>query len=222
MPNDLTNWLNQTNKSSGKMQINDSTTEITILDAARIVFIKKGFDGARMQEIADEAGINKALLHYYFRSKDKLFEAVFIETFVKIVPAMLVTLNSNLPLFQKIEVFTSTYIDALAKNPFIPGFILHELAHNEDRLAKLIRGTGLNPTIFIQQVNYEIAEGRIGEIDPRQLLVNIMALCIFPFVGKPILKSVIFANNEDEFNRFIQQRKTDVPKFIIASIKKFK
>lgn len=202
------------------MELNDSTTEIAILNAAREIFIRKGFDGARMQEIATEAGINKALLHYYFRSKDKLFEAVFIETFVKIVPAMLVSLNSNLPLFQKIELFISTYIDALAKNPFIPGFILHELAHNEDRVAKLIRGTGLNPSIFIQQVNREIEEGKINEIDPRQLIVNILALCIFPFVGKPILKSVIFANNEDEFNHFIQLRKTEVAKFIINSIKK--
>lgn len=202
------------------MELNDSTTEIAILNAAREIFIRKGFDGARMQEIATEAGINKALLHYYFRSKDKLFEAVFIETFVKIVPAMLVSLNANLPLFQKIELFTSTYIDALSKNPFIPGFILHELAHNEDRVAKLIRGTGLNPSIFIQQVNREIAEGKINEIDPRQLIVNILALCIFPFVGKPILKSVIFANNEDDFNSFIQTRKSEVAKFIINSIKK--
>jgi hypothetical protein len=87
-------------------------------------------------------------------------------------------------------------------------------------VAKLIRGTGLNPSIFIQQVTREIAEGKINEIDPRQLIVNILALCIFPFVGKPILKSVIFANNEDEFNHFIQLRKTEVAKFIINSIKK--
>lgn len=202
------------------MKINDSTTESNIMEAAKRIFVLKGFEGARMQEIADEAGINKALLHYYFRSKDKLFEAVFIDAFVKFVPTILITLNSNSPLFRKIEVFVDHYIDVLSKNPFIPGFILHELGHNTERLSKIIRTVGLNPDLFVEQVNAEIEAGSINPIDPRDLLVNMLAMCVFPFVGKPILKVVLFKNNEEEYHEFLNRRKIAAAQFIINSIKK--
>ncbi len=202
------------------MKLTDSTTESSILEAAKHVFVLKGFEGARMQEIADEAGINKALLHYYFRSKDKLFEAVFIDAFVKFVPTILITLNSNSPLFRKIEVFVDHYIEVLSKNPFIPGFILHELSHNSERLSKIIRTVGLNPDQFSEQVLAEINAGNINPIDPRELLVNILALCIFPFAGKPILKIVLFKNNEEEYAEFLNKRKHAAAQFIINSIKK--
>ncbi|MDD2962820.1 MAG: TetR/AcrR family transcriptional regulator [Bacteroidales bacterium] len=202
------------------MKINDSTTESNIMEAAKRIFVLKGFEGARMQEIADEAGINKALLHYYFRSKDKLFEAVFIDAFVKFVPTILITLNSNSPLFRKIEVFVDHYIDVLSKNPFIPGFILHELGHNTERLSKIIRTVGLNPDLFVEQVKAEIEAGSINPIDPRDLLVNMLAMCIFPFVGKPILKVVLFKNNEEEYHEFLNRRKIAAAQFIINSIKK--
>lgn len=197
----------------------DSTTESIILDAARRVFVAKGFEGARMQEIANEAGINKALLHYYFRSKDKLFEAVFVDAFVQFVPGLLITLNNPLPLFEKIQYFVSHYIDALSTNPFIPGFILHELGNNPGRVAKIIRSSGLNPMQFIEQVEFERKAGTIRNIDGRQLIVNMLALCIFPFVGKPILKAVMFSGNEEEFNRFLSTRKKEAADFIINAIK---
>ena len=202
------------------MKINDSTTESNIMEAAKRIFVLKGFEGARMQEIADEAGINKALLHYYFRSKDKLFEAVFIDAFVKFVPTILITLNSNSPLFRKIEVFVDHYIDVLSKNPFIPGFILHELGHNTERLSKIIRTVGLNPDLFVEQVKAEIEAGSINPIDPSDLLVNMLAMCVFPFVGKPILKVVLFKNNEEEYHEFLNRRKIAAAQFIINSIKK--
>lgn len=202
------------------MKINDSTAESNIMEAAKRIFVLKGFEGARMQEIADEAGINKALLHYYFRSKDKLFEAVFIDAFVKFVPTILITLNSNSPLFRKIEVFVDHYIDVLSKNPFIPGFILHELGHNTERLSKIIRTVGLNPDLFVEQVKAEIEAGSINPIDPRDLLVNMLAMCVFPFVGKPILKVVLFKNNEEEYHEFLNRRKIAAAQFIINSIKK--
>jgi AcrR family transcriptional regulator len=160
------------------------------------------------------------LLHYYFRSKDKLFEAVFIDAFVKFVPTILITLNSNSPLFRKIEVFVDHYIDVLSKNPFIPGFILHELGHNTERLSKIIRTVGLNPDLFVEQVKAEIEAGTINPIDPRDLLVNMLAMCIFPFVGKPILKVVLFKNNEEEYHEFLNRRKIAAAQFIINSIKK--
>ena len=202
------------------IKLKETATERTILEAARKVFIEKGYDGARMQEIADEAGINKALLHYYFRSKDKLFEAVFIEAFVKVVPSVMVLLNSNETLFKKIESFVSLYLDTLSENPFIPGFVLHELSHNTGRIGMLIRGTGLNPQLFMTQVTREIEAGNIKDCDPRQLIVNLLALCIFPFAAKPILTAVLFQNREEDYQKFIQERKSEVTRFILAAIRK--
>ena len=159
------------------------------------------------------------LLHYYFRSKDKLFEAVFIEAFNKMVPQVIELLKTDLPLFDKITLFTEQYIDLFIKNPFIPGFVLHELSRNPDRVVDLISNMGIQPEIFIHQIQQEIEQGRIIPIDPRQLIVNMLAMCIFPFVAKPILNTIIFQGNTDAFNEFIEDRKTAVPKFIINSIK---
>ncbi|HNQ59042.1 MAG TPA: helix-turn-helix domain-containing protein [Bacteroidales bacterium] len=191
-----------------------------ILEAARKVFIENGYDGARMQEIADEAGVNKALIHYYFRSKEELFQEVFLEAFIKVVPSVMVILNSDEPLFKKIEQFVSKYLDTLNENPLIPGFILHELAHGRQHIDALIRGTGLNPQFFINQIYREIDAGKIKNCDPTQLIINILSLCIFPFVAQPILKGVFFRNREDDYARFMLERKSDVVRFIIASIRK--
>ena len=108
-----------------------SETEQKIFEAARDVFHRRGFDGARMQEIADKAKINKALLHYYYRSKDKLFEAVFREALKRIGPIMFEALDREIPLEKKLKMFVSNYIDLVTKHPFIPGFIMHEMHTNK-------------------------------------------------------------------------------------------
>lgn len=198
----------------------DLNTEQKILVAAKAIFIEKGLEGARMQEIADEAGINKALLHYYYRTKDKLFDAVFVSAFNKMVPQVIELLKADLPLFEKITQFTENYIDIFIDNPFIPGFVLHELSRNPERIVDLISNMGIQPEIFIQQVQEEIDQGKIIPIDPRQLIVNMLAMCIFPFVAKPILNSIIFNGSNEAFIDFIEERKKAVPEFIINSIKK--
>ncbi|MEZ5083193.1 MAG: TetR/AcrR family transcriptional regulator [Bacteroidales bacterium] len=198
----------------------DLNTEEKILLAAKAIFIEKGLEGSRMQEIANEAGINKALLHYYYRTKDKLFEAVFIGAFNKMVPQVIELLKADLPLFEKITRFTENYIELFIDNPFIPGFVLHELGRNPERIVDLISNLGIQPEIFIQQVQDEIVKGNIIPIDPRQLIVNMLAMCIFPFVAKPILNSIIFNGSNEAFIDFIEERKKVVPEFIINSIKK--
>jgi AcrR family transcriptional regulator len=194
-------------------------TELKILEAAKKVFTLKGMGGARMQEIADEAGINKALLHYYYRSKDKLFEAVFKDAFLKMVPNIVNLLTQDMPLFDKIELFVDKYIDLFLENPFIPGFVIQELSQNPQRIVKLISGTGIQPQAFIKQIDEEIKKGRIKPLNPQHLIVNLLALCIFPFVAAPILKGLIFGQDDKIYAEFIQQRKTEIPQFIINSIK---
>jgi len=199
---------------------NDTNTEQLILEAAKVVFIKKGMEGARMQEIADEAGINKALLHYYFRSKDKLFTAVFKESFFKLFPNLVDLLKSDITLFDKIRLFVENYIDIINANPLLPSFVIHELSRNPDTVVEMIKSSGVNPIYFVNQVQEEIEKGTIEPIQPLHLIVNMLAMCIFPFVAKPIIQEVIFDRDQQQFDIFIQERKKEVSDFIINSIKK--
>jgi TetR/AcrR family transcriptional regulator len=198
----------------------DQSTEQKILEAAREVFVEKGMDGARMQDIADRAGMNKALLHYYFRSKEKLFEKVFIEQAAQFLPQVGDIIMSDAPLFTKIERFVDVYITKLTENPYLPMFILNELNKQPQSFILKVWGErGLPVEMFVTQVKDEIQKGIIKPIDPRQLVVNMAALCIFPFAGKPMIQWVTQMNDED-FWKFMEQRKTEVAKFIIDSIRK--
>ncbi|NOX48460.1 MAG: TetR/AcrR family transcriptional regulator [Chlorobi bacterium] len=198
----------------------NSNTEQNILEAAKVVFVAKGMDGARMQEIADKAGINKALLHYYFRSKDKLFEAVFVEILSKLIPDISELLLSELPLFEKIRKFTQHYIDTIRENPLIPVFILHELNREPEGIARTFKSMGIQPQIFIDEIKREIEKGTIVPIDPLHLIVNLLSMCIFPIVAQPIMQHLIFEENGEAYSAFLEQRKKEVPEFIINSIRK--
>jgi len=196
-----------------------SDTEILILDAARKVFLENGFDGTSMQMIAGEAGINKALLHYYYRSKDRLFEAVFVETFAHMIPNLMKIFASESEFPDKVRGFVNAYISALLEYPQIPLFILHELHRNPGRVIELIKSTGLNPELFINLVKQEIKSGNIRDINPRQLIVNLLALCIFPFAARPMVQGFIFKNDANAYQEFLEKRKIEVADFIINAIK---
>jgi TetR/AcrR family transcriptional regulator len=196
-----------------------SETEIHILDAARKIFLENGFDGTSMQMIASESGINKALLHYYFRSKDRLFEAVFIEAFAHMIPNLMKIFDSGDEFPDKIRGFVNAYVSALLEYPQIPLFILHELHRNPDRVVELIKSTGLNPDLFIAMVQKEIKAGNISAIDPYQLLVNLLALCIFPFAARPMIQGFIFKNDAKAYQDFLKKRKKEVADFILKALK---
>lgn len=196
----------------------DSGTEKSILEAARKVFAVKGMDGARMQEIADEAGINKALLHYYFRSKEKLFEAVFHEALIKFIPDMMNVMQQDLPLRDKIRLFAEGYIRIFRDNPQIPLFVLHELNRDPKHIIGMMKGSGVDPSPLISQIEYEMEQGNIRRADPRQVIVNMISLCIFPFAGRPILQAILFGNDAQAYDRFLEDREKTVPEFIIHSI----
>ena len=197
----------------------DSSTEIQILEAAKSVFQSKGMDGARMQEIADKAGINKAMLHYYYRSKQLLFEAVFKHAFFLLAPQLHNILNDDSSIEQKIRNFTFNYISFIKEHPYIPNFIIQELNRNPKFVETFSHLDGF-PKIekFKNQLNDEIEKGIIKPIKAEQLFVNILALNVFPFIGKPLLKT--FLNiDEDSYNQLIEDRKIEVAEFIINSIK---
>ncbi|HKI89107.1 MAG TPA: TetR/AcrR family transcriptional regulator [Draconibacterium sp.] len=199
-------------------ELKKDNTEEKILNAAQTVFIHKGMDGARMQEIADEAGINKALLHYYFRTKQKLFDAIFKKVFSQVLPNIMEMVHSELPIEKKLGIFIEKYIDMLLKNPFLPTFILKEMNREPDFLASVLKKSGVKPREIFSMFEKEMQAGNIRKMDPRDLLVNILGLSIFPIAAKPLLKIMLFENNRKAYNEFISRRKKTVTEFIFNSI----
>jgi len=200
------------------MNIKHTETEALILDAARKVFLEKGFDGSTMQQIANVSGINKALLHYYFRSKDRLFEAVFMEAFSKMVPNLFKIFTADIPFIEKIRALVNAYISALQAYPQIPQFILHELHRNPGRIIDLMHSTGLEPEMVMNIIRMELKRGNLVEIEPQQFMVNLLALCIFPFAARPMIQGFIFKNDAKAYKDFLEKRKTEVADFIIKAI----
>ena len=197
----------------------DINAEIEILEAAKNIFQRKGMDGTRMQEIADKAGINKAMLHYYYRSKQLLFEAVFKNAFALLAPQLNKILNDDSSVEDKIKNFTFNYISFIIKHPYLPNFIFNELNRNPDFVVKIQQNIGFpNIEKFKMQLEAEIAKGLIKPIKAEQLFINIVALNIFPFVASPLLK-VITNTDETTFQQLMEERKTEVADFIINSIK---
>lgn len=198
----------------------NSDTEGQILEAAKDVFQQKGMDGARMQEIANKAGINKAMLHYYYRSKQLLFEAVFSSAFALLAPQLNKILNSDSPIEEKVKNFTHNYISFIAKHPYLPNFIIQELNRNPKFFEK-IQQNAVFPTLdkFKAQVAREVEQGILKPTDGEQLFINIIALNIFPFVATPLIKGLLKVDDKG-FNQLMEERKTAVSDFIINSIKK--
>lgn len=198
----------------------DQSTQQKILAASREIFMEKGMDGARMQDIADRAGINKALLHYYFRNKEKLFETVFIEAMASFLPKLHIIITGEASLFEKIEQFVKEYIGMLQQNPYLPLFILNEVNKQPKSFILKVWGEKRPPfKLFMQHIDAEVKKGIIKPIEAVQLISNMVSMCIFPFLSRPMIQWVTEINDE-EFQRFIEKRKTAVSKFIIDSIRK--
>ncbi len=181
-------------------------TEDRIILAARKVFIAKGMDGARMQEIADEAQINKALLHYYFRSKGKLFDRVFTETIGELIELLNEVFLTTNEFSQFINHFVRAYINLIQKKPFIANFVLHELNRNPSRIVELIGTSGLDKTKIVTMISRETRPLSRVVKDPVHLIVDILSLCIFPFVARPIIQGVFFDDDHQAYDGFISQR----------------
>jgi len=201
------------------MNYNKNTSN-KILEAATLEFEEKGFNGTRMQAIADRAGINKALLHYYYKSKDTLFQIIIQNAFKVFIPKILSVFEEDTDLFTTIEKFTKSYINIYIQNPRVPGFITQEINNHPDRLVNLIQTSGVDVDIFKEKIHQAVEEGLIDDIDPVQLIINIISLCLFPFVAKPIVIGLILKGDDRDFEKFIEKRKNEIANFIIKGIRK--
>ncbi len=196
-------------------------TEEQILDAATQVFHQQGFAGARMQKIADEAGINKSMLHYYFRSKDKLFQKVFQESVRQFFPVIFKVLNSDLGLVPKVEKLVETYYEIFKDNPHLPSFIIHEMNQHPDRFKEFMDTVGVEeiPVKFAKQIQAEIKAGQMKKINPQEFIINTIGLCVFPVIARPMVETV-FQMDDEQFLEFLERRKKELPKFILNAVKK--
>ena len=195
----------------------DTSTEERIKAAARKVFHQKGFAGTRTRDIAEEAGINHAMLNYYFRSKEKLFEMVMMETMAQFFKGVNLMLNDeSTSLDEKIDLIVSNYVDLLLKEPELPTFILNEVRPNPQAFVEQnpIK-EALTHSVLTRQYAEAVARGEITEPNLMQAILNVIGLVIFPFIAKPILTSIINIP-EEQYKALMLQRKTLIPQWIKA------
>jgi AcrR family transcriptional regulator len=202
-------------KSKKERPVVDASAEEKIKNAARIIFHQKGFAAARTRDIAEEAGINLALLNYYFRSKEKLFDIIMMESLQGFFLSVAKLFNNEESSWEeKIELFVSGYIDMLIKQPDIPLFILSELRANPDALISKMNGKEiLLKSHFMKQFQKQIKKGKIVPTHPLHFLMNLIGMAVFPFIGSPILKNVGNLKQSD-FNELMEQRKKLIPQWI--------
>lgn len=202
MPYGLTEWL----------KIMVTSTEEKIFEAARKIFILKGMEGARMQEIADEAGINKALLHYYYRSKENLFKAIFKDIFSRFLLKTRESFLSDIPDKEKIIGLIDNYIDLIYSNPYVPQFIINEINRDPKVLKDLMFETGIEPQEIL---NLFLIQSKKIDIDPKHIIASIFGMVIFPVVAKPLLQMIYFNNDQEAYNHFLDERKNIIKQMII-------
>ena len=203
------------------MSENEKLTEEKIFEAATVVFEEEGLSGARMQNIADRAGINKALLHYYFRTKDHLFEAVFTKLAQKMFMKFSPIFEKNLSLEDKIRFFFKEHISFMQRNPKLPGFIINEINHNPLRIQKLLRNVDFKKlwSVIQEQHSHELFKYNITEENLPQIMTTIASLSVFPFAAKGIIE-VAFDNFGVDFDKYVEERKIFAAEFVIKAITK--
>ncbi|MDZ7772077.1 MAG: TetR/AcrR family transcriptional regulator [Balneolaceae bacterium] len=195
-------------------------TEEQIFEAAKMVFHREGYEGARMQAIADEAGINKAMLHYYYRSKDKLFQAVFQDAVRHFFPVIQKVLAGDQGIVPKVKELVDTYYGIFREHPHLPSFVIYEMNQNPQRFKQFMKGqVGGIPAPFLRQVEEEIRAGSMKQVKPHEFLVNIIALCVFPFIARSMVETV-FEMDPREYERFMEERRRSLPGYILNSVSK--
>lgn len=190
------------------------STEEKIKEAARKVFTRKGYAATRTRDIAEEAGINLALLNYYFRSKEKLFQQIMMEKVQQLFGLIAPVINdSSTSLESKIAAIVANYIDMISAHPDLPLFVLSEIKNHPEHFASTFQvGQLFYHSSFIKQL-----KERRPDINALHFLMNTLSMTIFPFIAMPVFKS-IGAADEDQFKLMMEERKSLVPIWINAML----
>jgi len=182
-------------------------TEKLIKDKAKKLFFQKGFLNATTQEIADEAGVNRALIHYYFRSREQMLDMLLEETILEKKERVIRILSSDLPFKQKIARYINTVIDHGLEYPHLENFIASESARHPDKVKNLCARYPTKSTDLIrEQLEQEIRKKKLAPISPEHFMVNLVALCNYPLLSKSILKTV-HGMTDTGYKKFLTERK---------------
>lgn len=187
------------------MAVRDTGTEQLIKDTAKRIFLSEGRVHATTQDIADDAGVNRSLVHYYFRSKDLLFDQVLDEAKTDLKHILDSVLKSDLPFKDKIKKFIDVFMEETLKYPFRELFIITETNRNTG-LPKVEDIDHAQIKYFIDEIKLEMEKGTIKPIDPRQWLMNLFSLMAYPVLAGSLNKSFLKIGNA-EFTRLMKQRK---------------
>ena len=205
----------------------DADTETRILDAAHTVFMRRGTAGARMTEIAREAGVNHALVHYYFRSKQRLAEAVFRRAIGQFFPVMICVFASDAPLEEKVRLVAAAQIDMLLKNRYLPGYLLAELNHYPERAEQLLSVmSGTTPAnvrarllgTLGKQLEEAAGSGAIRAIRPQEFVLNLVSMVVYPFAARPLVMAIM-GMDDATFTAVMEERKQAIPAFFLAALR---
>ncbi|MBG0790483.1 MAG: TetR/AcrR family transcriptional regulator [Desulfovibrionaceae bacterium] len=192
-------------------------TEKRIFEAAKRVFVQKGMDGASMQDIATSAKISRTSLHYYFRSKEKLFRAVFDDLFGQFLPQIENIMFDDCSFQNKLERFVSTYMDMLLQNMYLPSFIMNELNKNPKFVIQRLSQNGLLSGRMRRQIQKDLMEFD-ADIEVSQFMTTSLGLCVFPFLARPVIEAVFLKDDTCAFEEFIEARKSIIVETLMSQL----
>jgi AcrR family transcriptional regulator len=195
--------------------VENTSTEEKIKEAARKVFTQKGYAATRTRDIAEASGYNLALINYYFRSKEKLFDIIMVEHLQSFVHSVLGIVNDrHTSLMEKIEQLVSHYIDMLIANPDLPIFVLSAINADPKRLIAKTMFEQVRPeNVYLIEQWHEMNKRMEAQVNPMHMMLNILSMTIFPFAASPLFRSKT-GMDQDTFNAMMQERKKLIPLWV--------
>ncbi len=205
--------------NSNKEDLNE--TQIKIMEAAMAEFLEKGFSGARMQNIADNAGMNKALLHYYYRNKESLFKQVFLDVLIDMFSMLTDIIETEIDFESKLNKLVKSYMNYLIEHRQFPLFLLNEIYRNPEIVDQVLRESDVTETWdkFYNELCQSQKNGDVIELNPAHIIVTIVSLVVFPVAASNVITR--FADiSQSEYYEFLQERIDIIPEFLIKALLK--
>jgi TetR/AcrR family transcriptional regulator len=198
----------------------DQETKDRILDAAQRVFTRKGTASGRTQEIAREAGVNKALVHYYFGTKAALADAIFARALGALVPRIFgILADPDRSVEQKVPAIVKEQIDFHSAHPYLAGYMIAELHAHPERIARMMMVHGRIPLdVLRRQLQEGARAGKLRRISPEQFVANMMGLLLFPFAVRAALCELLDFDSA-RWERFLEERRRILPDFVMAGLR---
>jgi TetR/AcrR family transcriptional regulator len=198
----------------------DQETRDRILAAAHRVFTRKGTASGRTQEIAREAGVNKALVHYYFGTKAALADAIFARALGALVPRIFgILADPDRSVEQKVPAIVKEQIDFHSARPYLAGYMIAELHAHPERIARMMTAHGRIPLdVLRRQLQEGARAGKFRRIGPEQFVANMMGLLLFPFAVRAALCELLDLDSA-RWQSFLEERRRILPDFVMAGLR---